>query len=97
LRAAEKPDCSTCQKTWALYGKEPDCSICIVPLRSDNQESIAVYNTTAAVKNLGLEPIFEVMRMLKIKDKVSAISDAIKLAAKFKEKEKEKMGHKKNG
>jgi len=86
MRAAEKPSCSTCRKTWALSGKEPDCSICIVPLMPNNQGTVSVYNTTIAIKNLGLEPIFDVMKMLGTKDKINTVAAAITLAAKFKEK-----------
>jgi len=95
LRAAEKPDCSTCRKTWALYGKEPDCSVCIVPLRADNQEAMIVFNTTMGIKNLGLESIFEVMKLLKIKNRFSVVKAAISVAAEFKDKEK--LEQQKNG
>jgi len=71
-----------------MSGKEPDCETCIVRLRPDNEDKVAVYNTTMAVKNLGLEAIFPVMEMLGIKDKVITVAAAIKLAAEFKERQK---------
>ncbi len=95
MRAAEKPPCSTCRKAWALSGKEPDCESCIVELQERNSEAVAVYNTTMAIKNLGLEPIFQVMKMLGTKNRIEVVASSIKLAAKFKEKremEKEQNG-----
>ncbi len=56
---------------------------------------MAVYNTTMAIKNLGLEPIFQVMKMIGTKNRIEVVASSIKLAAKFKEKremEKEQNG-----
>lgn len=78
-----KPDCSICRKTWAMSGKEPDCSRCITPLETSNEPILAAHNMARAIKNYGLESIFEVMRILQIKNKQVVLMGSIRLASEM--------------
>ena len=80
-RFEQKPPCGLCRKLRALYGKEPNCQECLPDVWPENQNAMQVFGLVKDQHIMGFKgpielnlcPVFDVMRMLKIKDKMDCL------------------------